>query len=170
MHNYDRREWSDIANYRRRFCNKEVYEFLSNAQNSGIEPKRARSIAFKQFCGLLHSENLVIIQDIYNEYARVKASDIVFITPVERTIQILDKDYFYDFLEDRSTLTYLFFAYKDIVSIFKDNSGSRIVLDVTYRTNEYNLPVIVIVVVTAISIYILVVLVYIENKQETDFE
>lgn len=83
---------------------------------------------------------------------------------------MLDKDYFYNFLEDRSTLIYLFFVYKDIVSIFKDNGGSRIILDVTYRTNKYNLPVIVIVVVTAISIYILVALVYIENKQETDFE
>lgn len=82
--------------------------------------------------------------------------------PIERTIQILDKDYFYDFLEDRSTLIYLFFTYKDIISIFKDNSSSRIVLDVTYRTNKYNLPVIVIL--TTISMCILVVLIYIENK------
>lgn len=83
---------------------------------------------------------------------------------------MLDKDYFYDYLDDRGSLIYLFFVYKDIVSIFKDNGGSRVVLDVTYRTNEYNMPIIVIVVVTTISIYILVVLVYIKNKQETDFE
>jgi len=39
-------------------------------------------------------------------------------------MQILD-NYFYDYLENRSTLISLFFVYKDIVSIFKDNSGSR---------------------------------------------
>lgn len=75
---------------------------------------------------------------------------------------MLDNNYFCDYLEDRSTLINLFFVYKDIVSIFKDNSGSRIVLDVTYQTNKYSIPIIVIIVVTTIGIYILVVLVYID--------
>lgn len=168
-YNYDRRAAVSLTNYRRRFRNNTVRKFLENTYNSGVEPKRARSIVFKEFCTYNTKGNMLIIEDLYNELARIRYTDILLKTPVEVAFEMLDDNFYYIYKAAAdSSLTYLFFASLEMYDILRDNPFV-LVIDYIYRTIKYGLPLFVIVVVTSLRITILVAYVYLENERQPDF-
>lgn len=164
-YNYDRRAAISLINYRRRFRNNIVRKFLENTYNSGIEPKRARSIVFKEFYTYNTKSNILIIEDLYNESAYIKYTDILLKTPVEVVFEILDNNFYYIYKAAAdSSLTYLFFTSLEIYDILRDNPFV-LVIDCIYRTIKYSLPLFIIIVVTSLRITILVAYVYLENER-----
>lgn len=144
-------------------------KFLENAYNSGVEPKRARSIAFKEFCIYNTKGNILIIEDLYNESARIRYTDILLKTPVEVAFEMLDDNFYYIYKAAAdSSLTHLFFTSLEICDILRDNPFA-LVIDYIYRTIKYGFPLFVIVAVTSLGITILVAYVYLENERQPDF-
>lgn len=168
-YNYDRRAAVSLTNYRRRFRNNIVRKFLENTYNSGVEPKRARSIVFKEFCTYNAKGNILIIEDLYNESARIRYADMLLKIPVEVVFEMLDDNFYYMYKAAAdSSLTYLFFTSLEICDILRDNPFA-LVIDCIYRTIKYGLPLFVIVAVTSLGITILVAYVYLENERQPDF-
>ena len=161
---------SGLANHRRRARNNEVQVYLKNAITSGIDPKRARLLAYQQFAKNSDGENIFTLKDIYNEKDRLRQHDIIYKTPIELAILILEKDFFFDYeCDDRTnSITSLFFVHRNMISILKENH-QVLVLDSTYRTNIYGLPLFTIVVVTRIGITIPVAHCFMEWEREPNF-
>lgn len=140
-------------------------KFLENAYNSGVEPKRARSIVFKEFCTYNTKGNILIIEDLYNESARIRYTDMLLKTPVEVVFEILDDNFYYIYKAAAdSSLTYLFFISLEMYDILRDNPFA-LVIDCIYCTIKYGLSLFVIVAVTSLRITILVAYVYLENER-----
>ena len=102
-HNHSAVHASGLANHRRRARNNEVQVYLKNAITSGIDPKRARLLAYQQFAKNSDGENMFTLKDIYNEKDHLIQHDIIYKTPIELAILILEKDFFFNYECDDRT-------------------------------------------------------------------
>ncbi|KAI0999739.1 hypothetical protein K3495_g8459 [Podosphaera aphanis] len=71
-HNHGAVHASGLANRRPRARGNEVQVYLKNAITSGIDLKRARSLAYQQFAKDSDGENMFILKDLYNEKDRLR--------------------------------------------------------------------------------------------------
>lgn len=103
-------------------------------------------------------ENVITSKDIYNEFLRLRQTDLRSKTQMERVFQILDeRNFLYDTVPspdqvagddaDETRLECLFFAKQDIIDIWQQN-GDVLVIAVTYKTNYYGLPLVAITGIT----------------------
>ncbi|KAI0996315.1 hypothetical protein K3495_g11865 [Podosphaera aphanis] len=169
-HNHGAVHASGLSNHRHRARGNEVQVYLKNAITSGIDPKRARSLAYQQFSKNPDGENMFILKDTYNEKYRLRNHGIMYKTPIDIAIFISREGFFFDYECDDYTnaITSLFFAHRDMISILKENH-QVLILDSTYRTNMYGLPLFTTVVVTRSGNTILVPHCFMEWEREPNF-
>lgn len=151
-HNHAATQLSSLANHRRRARGTEVRQFLLSARQSGASPKVTRELAIKQFCKDVRDVRPVI-RDIYNEWAHIRSLDLNSHTPVERVLECLrDEEFFVrKHVDNDNRLTHLFFAHPELIQIYKAN-GDILMVDCTYCTQEYGLPLLCFVSITRIGV------------------
>ncbi|RKF53542.1 hypothetical protein GcM3_217040 [Golovinomyces cichoracearum] len=101
------------------------------------------------------AQNLILTRDLHNEAARFRHEKCNLRTPVEVAMSILDDNFFWDYEinNENSAITMLFFAHYSMIRILRDNP-QIIILDATYGTQKYGLPLFKIIVITRIGITI----------------
>lgn len=91
---------------------------------------------------------MLVLRDIYNEFAKLRYKLITQKTPIERVLAELDNQGFFYAYEDDGTeddsnkpkrLRCVFFVYPNIIKIYKDNNYI-LILDCTYKVYASSLP------------------------------
>ncbi|KAE9023198.1 hypothetical protein PF005_g4851 [Phytophthora fragariae] len=78
-------------------------------------------------------------------------------------------DYFVEFaVDDQSRIKHLFFAFEPAIDIYCDNSDV-ILLECTYKTNRFGVPLLNIVGITGTNSTIHVAQAFIRNEKEPDY-
>ncbi|KAE8996750.1 hypothetical protein PR001_g19771 [Phytophthora rubi] len=114
---------------------------------------------------------LLVPRDVYNERARATRAALGGLSRIKRLLQKLQDgpfqvSYQYD---EHHHLTHLFFAHNDAIDIYRTNYDV-IIMDCTYRTNRFNMPLFNIVGVTGMNTTIHIAQVFLIGEEEQDFQ
>lgn len=123
--------------YRRLDRNDEFRIFLSTYRKNRVSPAIARTLAKDQFVtnkGLSEEAAVLVLRDIYNEFAKIRSKLIESRTPIDKVLELLANSEFYTVYEvdDDDRLRCLFFVHPDFISIFRDNPYV-LIFDCTYK-------------------------------------
>lgn len=93
-------------------------------------------------------------QDIWNQHAKIKASQLQALTPTQALIKALDGDENWYMDHQKRAISkeveFLFFTTKNALKTFRENA-ELLIMDCTYKTNRYNMPLLVITGVTSVN-------------------
>jgi len=120
---------------------------------------------------LEHPDVLFVDHDIYNERQRAVTSQLDGMSRMEFLLKELEEgDYtFAVTTDDRSRITNLFFAYGPAVEIYKDNFDV-LLLDCTYKTNKFNMPLLNVVGISGNNKTIHVAQVFLRTEKKENYE
>lgn len=112
-------------------------------------------------------------QDIYNAKKKIKSQRLGRFTATQHLLYSLanTKKFFARYEVDRETrrLQRLFFVNNDVKEILRKNS-EVLVMDCTYKTNRYGMPLMVIMGHTAIGTSFYIGFAFLESEEQEDFE
>lgn len=115
----------------------------------------------------------VILQDIYNEVARSKRDGLKELNVAEALQQGLQDDaanYFWEMTTDvEGRIENLFLAKTSMIEAFKDHH-EVLILDCTYKTNAYQMPLLNIVGVTGANTTLQVAVVFLQSEEEASYQ
>jgi hypothetical protein len=120
---------------------------------------------------LLQPGIAVVRRDIYNERQRVVNERAGGLTRMEFLLrQLQEGDYFVQFrTDDEQRITHLFFAFGPGIEVFKENYDI-ILLDCTYKTNRFGMPLLNIVGVSSTNATVHIAQAFIKTEQQPDYE
>ena len=110
-------------------------------------------------------------KDIYNAKQAIRLKNLGPLSPMQFLLRSLKRDnwYFQYRAGERSQeVTHLFFVEKHTVEILKKNSEIML-MDCTYKTNKYKLPLLVIIGHTSLGTSFYVEFAFVAKEQEEDF-
>ena len=110
-------------------------------------------------------------KDIYNARQSLRRKTLGPLSPMQYLLQNLERDnWFFQYraTELSNEVTHLFFVEKHTVEILKKNS-EVLLMDCTYKTNKYKLPLLVIVGHTCLGTTFYVGFAFVAKKQKEDF-
>ncbi len=101
-----------------------------------------------------HEEDPIFnARDIYNAKAKIRRKKLGPLTPTQALLQWLHQtdEWYVKFLKDaKNRVTHLFFSRKSCQEMLKEN-WEVVIMDATYRTNRYKLPLLIITGVNALG-------------------
>lgn len=117
-----------------------------------------------------HPDLVITRKDIYNEIAKVREGLLGGKAPIEYLFSKLDhnKFWFRAKQDPKLRLTHLFIAHPASIKIYKDHPDV-LIMDCTYKTNRYNMPLFNIIGVTGMNTTIHVAQVYLRKEKKPDF-
>ena len=118
-----------------------------------------------------YKDIVITVKDIQNERARAKRADLKAHTPAEACLNLLDEKKFFKHYEvgDDSRIQRLFFTDPESIEHLKIHN-EVIMLDCTYQTNKYNIPLLNIIGASSIGKTTQVGLCFISGEAEYDFD
>jgi MULE transposase domain len=155
-----------LPGHRRRARKQEINEIIRQHRAARIKPQQTLAVIQQQFPDLP-----VVLKDVLNERSRQRREFIDTHTPAEATILLLDEHGFYKDLvvgED-SRVKRLFFTDKESIDLVR-RWHDVFILDCTYKTNEYNLPLLNIVAASCLNKTIQVGLCFLSGESEEDYD
>ena len=164
-HNHSKACETDLPGHRRRARKQEINEIIRQHRAARIKPQQTLAVIQQQFPDLP-----VVLKDVLNERSRQRREFIDTHTPAEATILLLDEHGFYKDLvvgED-SRVKRLFFTDKESIDLVR--RWHVFILDCTYKTNEYNLPLLNIVAASCLNKTIQVGLCFLSGESEEDYD
>ena len=110
-------------------------------------------------------------RDIYNIKAQLRRDTLGPLTPVQALMQELDQnDWTYNYQKDiRNQITHLFFVRGTSQTLLKVNH-EVLVMDCTYKTNRYKLPLLIISGQTALHTNFYVAFCFMAKEKQVDYE
>ena len=147
-----------------------MHDFLQDARAAQVEPRKVRAMAKRQFG---EDEGMVppVLRDIYNATAKARSESLQGATPIERTLEMLQQQGFFHcprINEDTNRVEALFFAHPRIAEIYKENPDI-VVMDCTYKTNKFGLPLLCFVAITRVGIAIPVAHAFLHAENEAAY-
>lgn len=130
--------------YRRRERSNRFREALLRYKRNRVIPAATRTILKDKFIirpSLLSIAAAPVLRDIYNEFARFRYSIINRRTLVDTVIKELSNNSFfviYEVSDDDNRLRCIFFAYLELIKIYKDNT-KVLIYDCTYSIHASGL-------------------------------
>lgn len=125
-HNYLSVNPIGLLYYRRQQRSDRFRKFLQTYYRAGVLPLQIRALAKEEFIvkpRLSATATIPILRDIYNKFAKIRAKLIISKTPVNQILATLkDKQFFYVYKYNNSRLVYIFFAYLELIKIYRDNA------------------------------------------------
>ena len=111
-------------------------------------------------------------KDIYNAKQSIRRKALGPLSPIQYLLEALNDDnwfYKYETTPISRELTHLFFIEKNTADILRKNS-EVLLMDCTYKTNKYKLPLLVIVGHTALGTTFYVGFAFLANEREADYQ
>jgi hypothetical protein len=116
------------------------------------------------------TEHPVLAQDVYNMRKKVKAINLDGKTPMESLISVLkDFNYAIDYLTDHiGRVTHLFFAHPASIKLL-NQFPEVLLLDCTYKTNKFKMPLLNIVGTTCLNTSFYVAFCFLTSEEEDSY-
>lgn len=110
-------------------------------------------------------------QDIYNAKQEIRRKGLGALTPIQALMKQLRRDdwHFSYAKDERDQITQLFFSRVSSMKILKSNF-EVLVMDCTYKTNRFKMPLLVITGQTGINTTFYVAFVFISHEDETSYK
>ena len=166
-HNHELSEKPKIqAVHRRNEMTEEMLDTIAKATESLQTPKQIHTNIRKK-----HPRTGITIQDVYNAKKKIKHRKLGKHTPTQALLKALNKDcWFVKFYLDPKTkrVKRLFFVNKHIREILCKNS-EVIIMDCTYKTNKYRMPLLIIMGFTALGTSFYIAKVFLDGEEFEDF-
>lgn len=173
IHSYKSIKSTSLVYYCRQLRGTRFREFLATCRSSGVLPQQTRALAKAEFItkpGLSKLAAVLVLRDIYNKFAKIRYKMIVSKTLVDRVLEELaNNDFFTAYTIDKSNRLYcLFFAYPQLIRIYKDNSYI-LIFDCTYKVYASSLPLLCFDFVTRLGIVLLLAYVLMLGEAFEDY-
>jgi MULE transposase domain/FAR1 DNA-binding domain len=150
------------------------YRRPNNAQKALIHSLTASGVAPRFVVAALlekDPESLVSTTEVYNEVARIKKVRLNGLTPIEALVMELlnDDDWAVWYTtDDIGHVNFLFFTHDEAIDLAQENPDV-ILIDATYRTNRYNMPLLHFMTVTAVGRTTSIALCFLPAENETTY-
>lgn len=150
----------------RRYQQRQLVKDIKDQKASGI--KTQQSLALLQ---MTHPELHITLQDLQNERKRLRQEAIKHHTPAEACLNLLDELKFYKDFEvgEDSRVQRLFFTDPKSIELAKTHSDI-LMLDCTYQTNKYGLPLLNIIGTSSLHKTTQIGLAFLSGEAEHDFD
>ncbi|EGU84478.1 hypothetical protein FOXB_05007, partial [Fusarium oxysporum f. sp. conglutinans Fo5176] len=137
---------------------------VQNLSNAGIVPKKIRSYLRE------HSDTIATQQDIYNCISESKRALAKGQSTIHALADELNKEGFWSHicLDDKGVVTAVIFAHPDSLSYVK-SYPEVLIMDCTYKTNKYKMPLLDIVGIDACQKTFCVAFAFLSGEEEADF-
>ena len=118
----------------------------------------------------ISTDHAILASDVYNMRKTIRAKNLAGKTPIEALIdQLSSSNYISDHKTDNiGHVTHLFFAPPRSIQLFQQFSDI-ILLDCTYKTNRFKLPLLVIVGTTCLHTTFYVAFCFLAKEEERDY-
>ncbi len=111
----------------------------------------------------------VLIRDIYNAWATIKREALGPLTPIQALMLRLDDNYTSAHTKDAGNrIQHLFFSHKQSQELLRVNNDV-LIMDCTYRTNRFKLPLLDIIGCTALNTTFYVGFCFMSQEKEEDY-
>ena len=166
-HNHDGvRKAAGHAVHRRGEMTEDLVTFIENATASLQTPKQIWINIHKS-----HPRSGITLQDVYKAKKKIRHRKLGRYTPTQAILRALTRDsWFVRFELDSKTkrVKRLFFVNKNIREILSKNP-EVLIMDCTYKTNKYRMPLFVIMGATSLESSFYIALSFIDGEEELDF-
>jgi hypothetical protein len=141
-----------------------VKKQIKDLSASGIAPSQIVSTIRQS------TDHSLIAQDVYNTRKELKWENLHNKTPIEALLETLEQDTytFYYKTDLISRITHLFFAYSKSIELL-NHFPEVILLDCTYKTNRFKLPLLNIVGTTCLNTTFYIAFCFIRHEDEKGF-
>jgi hypothetical protein len=153
-----------IAHHIHRKPPPEISQQVADLTAAGSAPREILSAI------RLGSDHPILASDIYNLRKDIKAKNLAGKTPMEALIdQLSHSNYISDYRTDSiGRVTHLFFAHPRSVELFQQYPDI-LLLDCTYKTNRFKMPLLVIIGSTCVNTSFFVGFCFLPKEQEEDY-
>ncbi|CAG8477335.1 10462_t:CDS:2 [Scutellospora calospora] len=112
----------------------------------------------------------IINRDIYNIREQLRQQNLAGRTPIQALInELKEEDYIYEYeCDSAGCVVYLFFAHKESVN-FTCQYSSVLLMDCTYRTNKFKMPLLNVVGITSLNTTFYSCFVFMKSEDEEDY-
>jgi hypothetical protein len=112
----------------------------------------------------------IVMKDIYNARQKIRADALNGRTPIQALISHFSED---DFVwsekhDGHGHVTHLFFSYKKALDLYRFYP-EVLLIDSTYKTNRFNMPLCIVVGITAVNTTFFVRFAFLRSEQQVDF-
>ncbi|KAG6990012.1 PKS-NRPS hybrid synthetase [Fusarium oxysporum f. sp. conglutinans] len=137
---------------------------VQNLSNAGIVPKKIRSYLRE------HSDTIATQQDIYNCISESKRALAKGQSTIHALADELNKEGFWSriCLDDKGVVTAVIFAHPDSL-LYVKSYPEVLIMDCTYKTNKYKMPLLDIVGIDACQKTFCVAFAFLSGEEEADF-
>ena len=149
-----------------RRLNEEDKTEIAGLSRAGVAPRTI--VAAMQ--GQRPANKPLSVKDIYNARLQLRAEALEGRTPVQALVEKLDTDQFYWQVEKDTAghVTHLFFAFRESLALYRAYP-EVLLLDCTYKTNKFKMPLLVIIGLTGLNTSFYVAFVFLRSEQERDY-
>ena len=118
----------------------------------------------------MESQQTIIAKDVYNIRAKIRKENLAGKTPIESLIAILkESDYVFNYRTDNiCRITHLFFAHPKSIELF-NRYPHVLLLDCTYKTNKFKLPLLNVVGITCLNTTFHVAFCFMADEEEKSY-
>lgn len=115
-------------------------------------------------------ETPLLVKDVYNVRLQIRGETLAGKTPIQALVDQLQDDKFkWRVKTDRDGhVTHLIFAALESLSLYQAYP-EVLLLDCTYKTNRFHLPLLVVIGITGLHTSFYVAFIFLQGEQETDF-
>lgn len=151
-----------------------VYRRRTQAQKESIESMTKAGVAPKQILTAIRQKDpdtLITAHDIRNERSAARANALGTRTPVEALLDELSSDeWVFDVKKDSTNrIQHLFFAHRKQVELLHANPDI-LLMDCTYRTNKYRLPLLHILGCTNLQSFFSAGFCFLRTETQQDYQ
>ena len=168
-HNHDPSKQVAQTVHRKAALTSSVQETIMTQTNGRAAPN---DIIHSLHQGLDEEDPVFKHRDIYNLKAAMRRQKLGPLSPIQALIRSLhasDGDWYVKFLKDqKDRVTHLFFSRKSCHETLKEN-WEVLIMDCTYKTNRYRLPLLIIYGVNALGGCFYVAFCFLAAEQEEDY-
>jgi hypothetical protein len=149
-----------------RRLNAEELAKVHNLTKVGLPPRHIRSVLIQE-----NPSTKAVIRDIYNARFLMRKEQMNGEKPITLLLKELQTDeWVFDFAKDgKNQLTHLFFAYKEAVE-FTSTCHNVFLMDCTYKTNRFNMPLLNIVGLSPLFTTFNVAFCFMRGEKEDDYK
>ncbi len=144
----------------------EENETLADLTRARVEPRYIRTMLNDNGQG-----QALVMKDIYNARERIRNAALGGRTPIQALVeQLREDDFVWDVkTDDHGHVTHLFFAHRESLALYH-SYPEVLLIDCTYKTNRYHLPLCNIVGITGLNTSFFLAFAFLKQERGEDYQ
>jgi hypothetical protein len=144
----------------------EIMAKIAHMRKANVSPRIMLTTLHLEFPGCK-----ITTKDIYNEILKLRKEQLAGLSPIEALLSTLQEDSNWHVeyeVNDESTLTHLFFAYRPGTKLYHA-FPDLLLLDCTYKTNRYKMPLLHFLGITPLNKHFSAAFCFLPGEIEADY-